>query len=536
MSWKDWKLPEGHSPREEPRGLPPRRVPSTVDDMTAEARSMAADSSTSTGSMVNFVDLHDMVRTRVDALYFLGVLGRAAICLRLSSRWVHDLAGVQRGLRERKPTLHFTDYLQGGYPILRAVLFLPVPGEEPLMFESALRLTEGDVQEFYLAAMRTEKIELHVSHAVDRKRLSAACAARGIQRVLGRAMGTLRKVPLPSDDTDFAPAADRMREDFPDLTGGLSKDTEITLDSIGKADNIVRVQLTFGQEKGISLIDLPAAESAKDVTEAARSTQPPDSICSSRPGQSPPADTSPEAALPHMRWWERLLRWSRYRPRVALSKPSSQPTRDDAEPDVNSIIDAARNLPGVSDAEIEENFLAIRDTWDAREVLTLVANDLRAVIIETLCGDMREGFSVRQVHPLVEPESYLQFNTISDSALVAGRGTFRGYRIVKREDGRFALYGHAAMYRYRDIYQGSKHYVGSLDPLVRELLVIGLNGYLDGAGGQASPPAREIGAQLDSAGGITSMQAAHSIVSEKLGRREARCLEVAWDGVGDWIK
>lgn len=245
MSWKDWKLPGGQNLRDEPSPLPPRRVPSTIDEMIAEARSVAADTSTSTGSLNTYLDLHDMVRTLVDSPYFLGPLGRAAICLRLSSRWVPDLAGVHRGLRERKPTIHFAGYLQGGYPILRTVLLLPIPDEEPLMFESALKLTNGDVQEFYVAAMGTEKVELHVSHIVDQQRLSAAYTSRSIQRVLGRAIDTLRKAPLPSNEADFAQAMDRMGEDFPALTDGLSKDTEVALDPIDNANNIVMVDLTF---------------------------------------------------------------------------------------------------------------------------------------------------------------------------------------------------------------------------------------------------------------------------------------------------
>jgi hypothetical protein len=245
MSWKDWKLPGGHSSRDEPRYLPQRRVPSTIDDITAEARSQAAETSTQIGSEHTYFDLHDTVCTRVDSPYYLGLLGRAAICLRLSSQLVHDLAGVHHGLSERKPTLHFTDYLQGGYPILRTVLLLPIPGEVPLEFESPLRLTDGDVQEFCLAAIRTEKIELHISHTVDQKRISATCVAHRVERVLGRAMDTLRKEPLPSDDADCAQAVDRMAEDFPALTDGLSNDTEVALDPIGKANNVVQVVLTF---------------------------------------------------------------------------------------------------------------------------------------------------------------------------------------------------------------------------------------------------------------------------------------------------
>ncbi|MGH3807060.1 MAG: hypothetical protein ACRDRU_10585 [Pseudonocardiaceae bacterium] len=242
MSWKDWKPPEGHSLRAEPSHLPPRWVPSTTDEVTAEARSSAGSG---IGDVSVYVDLHDMVRARVDSLYLLGLMGRAQICLRLSWHWVHGLAGVHRGLREQKPTLHFVGYLGGGYPILRTVLILPIPGKEPLMLESASRPTNGDVQEFYVAAMGTEKIELYISHTVDQRRLGAACTARSIQRVLGKAMDTLCKAPLPSDDAGFAQAADRMAKGFPVITDGLSNDTRVSLDLIGKADNVVNVHVTF---------------------------------------------------------------------------------------------------------------------------------------------------------------------------------------------------------------------------------------------------------------------------------------------------
>jgi hypothetical protein len=109
------------------------------------------------------------------------------------------------------------------------------------MFESPLLLTNGDVQEFYDAAMVGEMIELHVGHTVDHRRISVACATHRIQRVLGTAIDALCKAPFPVDGSEAVKAVDRMAEDFPLFMDGLSADTAAILELRGKAASIVKV-------------------------------------------------------------------------------------------------------------------------------------------------------------------------------------------------------------------------------------------------------------------------------------------------------
>lgn len=217
----------------------------------------------------------------------------------------------------------------------------------------------------------------------------------------------------------------------------------------------------------------------------------------------------------------------------AASRPDLD--EDVERPGVQNIVDAAQGLPVASDAEIDADFSAVVDTWGAVEVLKLTADDLRWTVIETLCGDVREGFILGKINVREGFEGragvFLQFSTLRYPG-------FQPYCIAKRQDGTFALYGHRAMYRYRDTYLRSHHYVASLDPLVQELLVVGVGGgYLirDNAGRvHVSPRAREIGTHLDRSGGISVMRAVHSIVSDKLGRAADRQLDIAWDGIGRW--
>ena len=159
--------------------------------------------------------------------------------------------------------------------------------------------------------------------------------------------------------------------------------------------------------------------------------------------------------------------------------------------------------------------------------------------MEILCEDVRDGFRLRKIH-LFSAVPCLQFSTISHFWAATGRRevsevhTFRGYRIARRLEDTYGLYGHEAMYRRK-----ADTPVRLLESLVQKLLVIGLtDSYLTitpGGGVQRNQAAREIGGHLYRRGGHEEMLAAHAIVSSRLGRDSASHLESAWDGVGDWF-
>lgn len=70
--------------------------------------------------------------------------------------------------------------------------------------------------------------------------------------------------------------------------------------------------------------------------------------------------------------------------------------------------------------------------------------------------------------------------------------------------------------------------------LVEELCGIGRGrGFLSRSGRDRRT--REIGAELHEMGGIRKMREAHDEVRAELGRGPDRELEMAWDGIGDWL-
>jgi ankyrin repeat protein len=73
--------------------------------------------------------------------------------------------------------------------------------------------------------------------------------------------------------------------------------------------------------------------------------------------------------------------------------------------------------------------------------------------------------------------------------------------------------------------------LGSDERALIDRLIAAYPGYLPRREGAV----RQIGRALDERGGIALMLEAHRVVSERLGGTAARELEVAWDGIGEWM-
>ena len=106
---------------------------------------------------------------------------------------------------------------------------------------------------------------------------------------------------------------------------------------------------------------------------------------------------------------------------------------------------AAESLTAARDDEIQNNFDSVQSKWNAKEILSLSAEGLRRQVAEILTNDADEGFTeVIASNDRDSTPPRVQFNTISTRT-----GTGRFYRIMRRQDGTYALYGHHAMYRDR---------------------------------------------------------------------------------------
>ena len=237
-----WRTPGGQPLRKDHKNwLPPRRSPSWMDDLNDSVRSGASQRSTQVGSNEIVVGFTDSVANSPDKPYYTALNRRAAICLRLSPVNAPSIESLFP-VNQKGANIHFHAYTKG-YPILRTVLLLPT--KEFLQFESPLILTNGDVQEFIIAALETEKVELHIGKTDDDRSLSLDCLAHRIRIVLGNALDALRPFDYPAEDDRIRDALDHMALDFPEFTDGLSDRTLVVLQPNEFASTIATVGMSF---------------------------------------------------------------------------------------------------------------------------------------------------------------------------------------------------------------------------------------------------------------------------------------------------
>jgi hypothetical protein len=126
-------------------------------------------------------------------------------------------------------------------------------------------------------------------------------------------------------------------------------------------------------------------------------------------------------------------------PEKAMGPASSSITVDD-------VLAAAAGLPVARDDDVQYDFDFAGPKWGAREILVLTSDELRCRLAAVCAADAANGFTTMTMS-MSSKESwdkalpYVQLDTLSDTLR-----TFRPYRITKRNDGRFAVYGHATLY------------------------------------------------------------------------------------------
>jgi hypothetical protein len=113
---------------------------------------------------------------------------------------------------------------------------------------------------------------------------------------------------------------------------------------------------------------------------------------------------------------------------------------------IDRVLAAARDLPVARPEDIQYDFDFAGPKWGSRKILILTDRTLRLRLKAVCKADEASGCTIFGMSTSVEesphsPLPYVQLNTLSSNRLA-----FRPYRIAKRPDGRYAVYGHPALY------------------------------------------------------------------------------------------
>jgi predicted nucleic-acid-binding Zn-ribbon protein len=111
----------------------------------------------------------------------------------------------------------------------------------------------------------------------------------------------------------------------------------------------------------------------------------------------------------------------------------------DIDRKVAEVMQGARNLPEISDADVDNDFGDVREVWECLKVVTIPERDLQSTVSRLIRGYAQEGASDLGVSRL--DQNILQISFIFDNS------RFQGVRIARKAGGSFAAYGLARMYR-----------------------------------------------------------------------------------------
>ena len=236
-----------------------------------------------------------------------------------------------------------------------------------------------------------------------------------------------------------------------------------------------------------------------------------------------------------MGWFSKKGRDRAQEPRNATRTDEPQTQSPISLTKVDEVIAAAERLSSSTDSEIQRHFDYVSTRWGCEAILILDKAAIRELLRRVAEDDLAAGFGTLSVASSDEDNDdkppYVQLNSTD------GR-TFRPYRIVKREDGQLALYGHAALYQAKRAIDRAKgtSSTPSTEDLINELIAIGRveGGLLPPRGSELRGRIQSVGSALNDIGGMELMMQAHA-VRQSLGPVRARELEAAWDGVGTWL-
>lgn len=193
------------------------------------------------GESIILANWNDLLEKRpMDIPYFTALKARATILVFLSRQSIQQANIIETVLNSNLPlALQVEAFLKGTYPILRCNFVFPDNPRDPLILETPLDVTDGNVQDFCNAVVADETIDLILTHEHLGGRIFAvAVSAAGLAEVLKREVkSTLAALPRAATSEEFQRSIKVMEEVFPSGASGFFQNKSIALKVAGEARN-----------------------------------------------------------------------------------------------------------------------------------------------------------------------------------------------------------------------------------------------------------------------------------------------------------
>ena len=217
--------------------FPPRRNRSLQDRLDRQKQETLEIKAV--GESHIFVGWDDILKERpMDAPYYTAFKGRACVVILMSSQSVRNAELIETVLASERPlALQVEAFLKGSYPILRCNFVFPDNPDDPLVLESPLDVTDGDVQDFCNAVIGDETVDIILTHEqLDGGTYAFAARASRLAEVLrqevNRALGALKPAATVQD---FHESVKAMEGVFPSGSSGVSPQKCVRMKIVGEA-------------------------------------------------------------------------------------------------------------------------------------------------------------------------------------------------------------------------------------------------------------------------------------------------------------
>ena len=217
---------------------PERRHASLEDNLRTQT---IQDAGPATGDSIILATWDDKFQTLpLDGLFFTALNHRACILILLSENSVSSAEVIKNVLDSgHRWQLHFSAFLRGKCPILRANLAFPDNPRDPFWLEAPLDLSDGDIQDFCSALMADETIDIIIKHqSMADGHYSLKFIARGIAAVLESEVSSVAERFKPGiTRQDFNAAYDLLQQVYPSGSAGLEPAKTLSIEFVGQARN-----------------------------------------------------------------------------------------------------------------------------------------------------------------------------------------------------------------------------------------------------------------------------------------------------------
>jgi hypothetical protein len=218
---------------------PERQHASLEDNLRSEAAEH--NFGPSTGKVQMLASWDDKFKSiPLDILHFTALNKRACILVMYSEDLIPNFETLKEVVKTGCPwDLHFSPYLRGKYPILRANLAFPDTVQGALWLEAPLDLSNGDIQDFCIAAIANEKIDLIIKHQSQSDGYHAlSFEAKGISKLLKKeVINVIDQYKSGLTRQDFDASYDLLMQDYSSASDGLNPANILSFDYIGRARN-----------------------------------------------------------------------------------------------------------------------------------------------------------------------------------------------------------------------------------------------------------------------------------------------------------